>query len=795
MKKVNHLVGLIAFCSVVAFFLWFGHSTIKAEEKATQAGNQYVGSSQCRPCHEKFYQLWAPSHHGLAMQPYTSEFAAANLTPQKEDIAINSVRYKAYIGPDAGYVLEKSPGASPKKYPIQHVLGGKNVYYFLTMLDQGKLQTLPVSYDVNRKQWYDTAASGMRHFPGNLVDSPFHWTDRPYTFNTSCYGCHVSQLVKNYDVQSDSYNTQWKEPGINCEACHGPAQEHVKVFTEAAKTGQTPEDMKLVTVTQSRGYTPHQVDASCLSCHSKGAVITSEFIPGEDFYQHYDLSTFEHPDYYADGRDLGENYTMTTWSMSPCMKKGKLDCVYCHTSSGRYRFTGGNANQACVPCHKDKADIQKHTHHKPNSGVTQCVLCHMPKTEFGRMIRSDHSMRPPMPAASVEFKSPNACNICHTGKSAKWADGKVRRWHKNDYQAETLKLGRWVQQARAGDWKNLNLILNYIESKDRDEIFSNSFVRMLSSCSDERKWPVLIRLMENDPSPLIRGSAADALAGHINSKSILALSKATDDPYRLVRIRAASTLAVLPEEQIPQAYRKNYLKAVEEFKASMQARPDDAINHYNMGNFYVNQQQPAKAIQSFETSLRLQPDHVPAYVNVSMAYNALNQNDKAVACLQEAIKHDPNCVAATLNLALLYGEMGRYSEAVDKYRRTFKLNPASAVAAYNLSILLAQKDPATAISWGQKACQLQPNNEKYAYTLAYYCFQARRFDEAIASLRPFVDRKTMDINIYLLLGGIYEQMGDFPSAIDVYQAAIKNENFDQRIRDEFSRQQQRLLGM
>src|SRR5690349_22286822 len=31
----------------------------------------YAGSSSCRECHAHFYELWAPSHHGLAMQPYT----------------------------------------------------------------------------------------------------------------------------------------------------------------------------------------------------------------------------------------------------------------------------------------------------------------------------------------------------------------------------------------------------------------------------------------------------------------------------------------------------------------------------------------------------------------------------------------------------------------------------------------------------------------------------------------------------------------------------------------------------
>ena len=44
----------------------------------------YAGSQSCIECHGKFYQLWATSRHGLAMQPYTPEFARTNLTPRQK---------------------------------------------------------------------------------------------------------------------------------------------------------------------------------------------------------------------------------------------------------------------------------------------------------------------------------------------------------------------------------------------------------------------------------------------------------------------------------------------------------------------------------------------------------------------------------------------------------------------------------------------------------------------------------------------------------------------------------------
>ena len=122
--------------------------------------------------------------------------------------------------------------------------------------------------------------------------------------------------------------------------------------------------------------------------------------------------------------------------MSPCVKSGKLDCLHCHTSSGRYKFKAEEkVNDACLPCHQDKVtNSTAHTHHKPGTPGNKCISCHMPMTEFARMRRSDHSMLPPTPATTIAFKSPNACNNCHSDKSPQWADERVREWRERDYQ-------------------------------------------------------------------------------------------------------------------------------------------------------------------------------------------------------------------------------------------------------------------------------------------------------------------------------------------------------------------------
>jgi len=104
--------------------------------------------------------------------------------------------------------------------------------------------------------------------------------------------------------------------------------------------------------------------------------------------------------------------------------------ILCHTSSGRYRFReAAKANDTSLPCQEERVkNAPAHTRHKAGSPANQCVSCHMPMTESARMRRSDHSMRPPTPAATLAWRSPNACNLCHIDQKSGWADKHVRAW-------------------------------------------------------------------------------------------------------------------------------------------------------------------------------------------------------------------------------------------------------------------------------------------------------------------------------------------------------------------------------
>ena len=740
--------GLAVLCLVSSGGRAHAAAAVSPEKPAAN----FVGSESCRDCHTRFYQLWSTSLHGLAMQPYTAAFARSNLTAQAQPVRIGSYRYRAEVAAPTGSVLEQGPEGD-RRYRIEHALGGKNVYYFLTPLEGGKLQTLPVAYDVRKKEWFDTALSGMRHFPGQGPDSPVHWKDWPYTFNTACYGCHVSQLNKNYDLAHDSYQTSWKEAGINCETCHGPSEAHNRIM-RALPAGQTPRDYGLIRTTQ---FTPAQHNDACVSCHAKGSSLTAGYRTPERFFDHFDLVTFESLDYYPDGRDLGENYTQTSWLLNPCARKSKLNCVTCHTSSGRYRFQkAAGADQACLPCHQDKVkNREAHTHHKLTGTGSQCIACHMPMTEFARMRRTDHSMLPPTPATTLKFKSPNACNLCHADKDAAWADRFVREWHRQDYQAPILQRAGLIAAARKRDWSKLPEMLAYVSNPAREELFAASLLRLMHNVPDRRPLPTLLKAV-TDPSPLVRAAACETLGGYPISDALVALSAAAGDATRLVRVRAAAALSDYPQVTLSGPGAASVQKATDEYLVALLARPDSWDAHYNLGNYHLAHADPAKAVAEYALALKKEPQGVQTLVNSSIAYARLGQTEPAEAALQRALRLETNSAAALFNLGLLKAEQNDLAAAEKHLRAALKFDPQLAAAAYNLGVLLGRDHPEEALIWCKKAADIRSDEPKYTYTLAY--FQREQGDPGAAqlTLQALIERQPTYGDAYLFLGDIFE---------------------------------------
>ncbi|HCC71621.1 MAG TPA: hypothetical protein DEQ09_10795 [Bacteroidales bacterium] len=731
----------------------------------------YSGSKSCQPCHERFYQLWHDSHHGMAMQPVTRKFVEDNIKTFNQRIKVGTDIFEVTMEGDTLVFKETKRSGQLAKYPAIHTMGGKYIYYFLTPLEGGRLQVLPLAYDCKTDSWYNNPESGVRHFE-TLEDAPLDWMNHLYTFNTTCYNCHVSQLETNYDLDQNTYNTTWREPGINCETCHGPCYDHI---VECVKAGDDniPEDLKIV---QTSKYTPDQNNAACGSCHAKATVIAQEYEPRARFYDYFDLITLENHDFYADGRDLGENYTMTLWEMNKCSASGGLHCVDCHTSSGRYRFAGENANDACMPCHADKVNnVTAHTFHKENSPGSECIACHMPKTVFARMDRSDHSFRPPMPRATMAFGSPNACNICHDDKDAEWSEREIMNTHRREYQNETIENGYLIRKARAGDWSDLDKILAGLNENKFDKVYTTSFIRLLENCADTAKWDVILKLTHHE-SPLVRGAAAHSLYSNYSKQAFSRLVEMVEDDYRVVRLNATFSISSFPVEYITEQNRIKISEALAEYENSLVTHPDNWSAHYNLGNYYSNLNDFDKALKAYYNSIKIYPEAIMPMVNAGFVNSLKGDYSQAKNLFKRALSYAPDHEAALLNLALLYGETGNGELAKQYFKRLMDVSENNSIAAYNLAILESGNDTGKAVELSRKAMEWDPDNAKYAYTHAFYLAEYDNTADAKKLLGDLIEKFPSFIDSYFLLSDIYASEDKSGMAVDIINKALNNQN-------------------
>jgi Tfp pilus assembly protein PilF len=310
-------------------------------------------------------------------------------------------------------------------------------------------------------------------------------------------------------------------------------------------------------------------------------------------------------------------------------------------------------------------------------------------------------------------------------------------------------------------------------------------VRLLSNCDSQTKWPVAIQVLQEDPSPLVRAAAAQTLDGYITTESVGALAQATRDRYRLVRVRAASALSGISNEQLPSEHQTSVKRATTELLEALGAHPDDYASHYNLGNFHLRRLDQEKALASYQMAIKLRPDFVPPYVNIAFVHNAMGHNDKAEASFRKAIALDPNNAVVHLNLGMLLGEMKRPKEAENAFRTALAVDPNSAVAAYNLGVLLASDQPSESLQWCRKAYLLRPNEGRYGYTYAFYLYQEGNIEQAITVLVEMINRNVPYGDAYALLATIHLRCGDPDKAAEVYLSACQNVKLSQRERETF----------
>ena len=403
MSRAQLVFALLLSCFIVGGYLIADWSTnLPADAVAT-----YVGRDSCIECHQQQVELFTGSHHDKAMDVANDETVLADFNNQSlEHYGVTS---RMFRDGDRFMVHTEGPDGKMADFEVKYTFGVEPLQQYMVVLDRGQVQVLRLSWDTQRKKWFYLSPPDVE----SKLDptDPLHWTGITQNWNSSCAFCHSTNLEKNFDLASATWNTTWSEIDVSCEACHGPAGLHNELM---ANQGIFPDRnhgtglAKLKTVSNIA-----QVE-SCAPCHSRRTQVVDGWKPGCNFDDYFALQPLTEPIYFADGQIRDEDYVHGSFIQSKMYHAG-IKCSDCHDPhSLKLKHDGNNV---CTSCHQHPAgkyDSELHHHHKTGTEGAKCVNCHMPSTTYMMVdARRDHSFRVPRPDLSQLHGTPNACTKCH----------------------------------------------------------------------------------------------------------------------------------------------------------------------------------------------------------------------------------------------------------------------------------------------------------------------------------------------------------------------------------------------
>ncbi len=678
--------------------------------------SDYVGSASCKECHAYAYGLWAGSHHAQAERLVQPNLDRPAFDPARE---FKHGTQKSLLQWNNGRAEITSPSLSSQweTNPVARVIGEDPLRQYLIGFPGGRFQVQEASFDPKAKEWFNVFGNEDRK-PGEWG----HWTGRGMNWNSMCAACHNTRVQKNYDEKTDTYQTTMKEMTVSCEACHGPLKAHVD--WEKQHSGSNEADPTFPRLTRRQTFD------MCSSCHARRADLTGEFKPGDEFADHFELSTVDTGDtFYPDGQNRDEDYEMSSF-MGSKMQHAGLTCLDCHPRSLHMARLHGN--ELCLSCHSGsnpKAPVinpTEHSHHAAASKGNECAGCHMPQTVYmQRHSRHDHGFTIPDPLLTKQFGVPNACNRCHGDQSTEWSLKQVETWYGDKMQRPSRERAQLIARARKGEESAHPDLVKLLQTEPIPYWRAVAAGLLGNWLGEKEVAPALLRSLD-DTDPMVRSASVRALAPMVADEAVSkALQQNLSDPLRNVRIAAAWALRATLDMGSP---------AGKDLQRMLDFNADQPIGQLQLGAFHLSRNDPEAALTHLQKAVAWDSQSPPLRQNLAVGLSALGRTKEAVAQLEEAVREAPKDAESHYQLALACSETGDIKRAETELATTVELEPRHGRAWYNLGLAQnAQGETEQAIKSLVRAESADPHDAGIPYARATILARLERYAEARAA--------------------------------------------------------------
>lgn len=722
MKRYHYYLGV--FVLLLGFGVWYFTIYDNAYVNYTdvaQGQGKYVGDQQCVKCHTANHQQWKTSHHYMSMllpTPETVKGDFNNVTFNADGVSSRFFK----IG-EKYFINTEGEDGKNHDYEVKYVFGFKPLQQYLVAFSNGRMQVPRLSWDTEKKKWF-------HQYAGQKIAAHdwLHWTGNSQNWNTMCATCHSTNLQKNYNSSTDSYNTTFDVINVSCESCHGPGEAHLNYVKGSAYTDG--ERIKGSFLKLVKNDSQLAQITTCAPCHARASEIAPKHIESNELLDNYIPQIPDKEYYFEDGQIKEEDYIYASFLQSKMYAKG-VKCSDCHNVHSTQLKRKGN--QTCTQCHlAADYDTKKHTFHLLNGEGSKCVSCHMPGRYYmGNDYRHDHNFKAPRPDLSARYGTPNACASCHKDKSNTELAKIVAQWYgaKRAYHfAEDLIPGSYQNHLSEPH------LLRLVYGKDIPQIIKATAAFYLSSLPTPKSMQALLFCLKSKDAQ-VRYQAIRGLQGFPYQQWDKQVFPLLSDKVRAVRIAAADLLVTYPKELFPSGYQQVFDSAHQELVQFLNYQTDFSVGNVMLADYYMKVNNLQQAQNYYIKGLKKDDQMNYAWLNLSAVYNAQGNNTKALSALLKAAQNDSKNERVFYNLGLLYSEMKQMDQAAQAFDKAVQLRSQNAKVYYNYSLLLLQtKKVKEAKLVLDKGLKIAPYASELYYALVFVYMQSDAMDLALQTV-------------------------------------------------------------
>ncbi|WP_433886371.1 tetratricopeptide repeat protein [Pseudomonas vranovensis] len=705
-------------------------STTPAPIAAPAAPASLVDEAQCQGCHQVQSKQWQGSHHQLAMQVASAETVLGDFA-ERSFKAENEVTRFFRKGGD---FWVNTPGADGRNqdYRVAYAFGIEPLQQYLIDTGEGHLQALGVAWDTQNNRWFHL-------YPGQGVDfkNPLHWSKPQQNANFMCVECHTTGFKRNFNAASGAFDSQWNSLGVGCQACHGPASNHVQW------AGQKPAKQANAGFSRSLAHSDNISEVqTCARCHARRAPLGDGFHSDRTLMDDYLPSRLTRELYALDGKIKDEVFEYGAFSQSKMFAKG-VRCSNCHDPHSTQLKVAGDG--VCLQCHnpagksavagidgsglqaKDYQSIEHHRH-SPGQPGSQCVDCHMPgKFYMVNDWRHDHGFSIPAPAQALQLGTPDACLGCHKSSPGQRIAEQFRLWYGKDGGSTYASS---LERLRSGKPGAAQALLEQLQDRQLPAIRRATLLAELANYPSEQSFKAAARELKN-PAAQVRLSALEAVAALMPAEQRAdLLAPLLRDPTRAVRIAAAHALLAARAAGLG-VHEAAFDKAIGEYEQVQLSLLERAEANLNLAQLYQANGRGAEVEGYLRSAIRRDADFLPAQVALAQWLDSQGRSTEARAELDQALARHPQAALLHQASGLALIRQGQREAALKAFRQAVQLEPENAGFGYVLAVALHdQGQPAKAREQLWRSLQQHPYNRDLRLALMHYLQQEHKPAEA-----------------------------------------------------------------